>query len=169
MEAGRYTAQVVSAKTAALAAGQLAPDISIVVFGSSARDELTEGSDDDWAVLVAREFADYDVCHLRSADQMRDFLTGWLTASPSDRVAAAFLHYGAIDEAVRTFAAYDRWIAIMQDRPARDERKTLRAATRDGSELWQDIRSIGEELQRGLNVLLFDTPLRTLAPQYAIF
>lgn len=100
---------------------------------------------------------------------MGHFLTSWLRASPSDRLAAAFLHYDAVDEGVRAFAAYDRWIAIMQDRAAREELKTLRAATRDDSDLWQEIRSIGEELQRGLNVLLFDTALRHLAPQYAIF
>ena len=109
------------------------------------------------------------LCHLLQADDMRHFLTRWLTATPSDRLAAAFLHYDAVDEGVRTFAAYDRWIAIMQDRAARDELVALREATRDGSELWQDIRSIGEELQRGLNALLFDTALRSLAPQYAIF
>jgi hypothetical protein len=109
------------------------------------------------------------LCHLRREDEMRGFLTSWLTATPSDRLAAAFLHYEAIDEGVRTFAAYDRWIAIMQDGTKRKELKELRAATRDGSDLWHDIRTIGEELQRGLNVLLFETPLRRLAPQYAIF
>lgn len=313
-DAAAYTARELEAKVAALAEGGLSADISIVVFGSWARNELTEGSDDDWAVLVGREFADYDhdvvramalaqdhlggderrpgsqavfgvpfdidglvtnvgldadtnrnltrrmllllesrelagsihtgswsaildrylrfgiknnrpprfllndlvrywrticvdfegkhrdtggadpkwvtrnaklrtsrkllfagglipilLCHLRQEDEMARFLTSWLTATPSDRLAAAFLHYDAIDEGVRTFAAYDRWIAIMQDSVKRAELKELRAATRDGSELWQEIRSIGEELQRGLNVLLFDTPLSRLAPQYAIF
>jgi hypothetical protein len=57
----------------------------------------------------------------------------------------------------------------MQDAGAREELKKLRAATRDGSALWQEIRSIGDELQRGMTALLFDTALRPLAPQYAIF
>jgi hypothetical protein len=100
---------------------------------------------------------------------MEGFLTRWLTASPADRLAAAFLQYDAVDEGARTFTAYDRWIALMQDRAKREELKTLTAVTRDGSELWHDIRGIGEELQRGMNALLFDTPLRRLAPQYAIF
>jgi hypothetical protein len=313
-EAGRHTELQVAEKAGKLSEGDLADDLSIVVFGSWARRELTEGSDDDWAVLVAREFPDYDtdvvhamalaqkhlgaddrkpgsqavfgvpfdvnglvenigldadsnrnltrrmllllesrevagtvhatcwdtvlerylrfgiknnrpprfllndlvrywrticvdfegkhsttggedpkwvtrnaklrtsrkllfaggllpilLCHLRQADEMREFLTRWLTATPSDRLAAAFLHYNAVDEGVRTFVAYDRWIAVMQDVDAREELKTLRAATRDGSDLWQEIRSIGEELQRGLNALLFDTALRSLAPQYSIF
>ncbi len=309
-----HTATQLREKSEALADGGLASDMTVVVFGSWARDELTDHSDDDWAVLVGREFADYDrdvvhamalaqqhlgadekkpgsqqvfgvpfdvdglvdhvgldddtnrnltrrmllllesrelagdihaecwgkvldrylrfgiknnrpprfllndlvrywrticvdfegkhrdtggedpkwvtrnaklrtsrkllfagglvpilLCHLREADEMNGFLTRWLTATPSDRLAAAFLHYDAVDEGIRTFAAYDRWIEIMQDERARDELKTLREATRDGSELWQNIRAIGEELQRGLNVLLFETALRRLAPQYAIF
>ena len=109
------------------------------------------------------------LCHLCRAEDMERFLTRWFTASPSDRLAAAFLHYEAVDEGARTFAAYDRWIALMQDRGKREALKTLTAATRDDSHLWHEIRGIGEELQRGMNVLLFDTPLKRLAPQYAIF
>jgi predicted nucleotidyltransferase len=312
--AAEHTAREIEAKTKALASQELSDAMSIVVFGSWARDELTEGSDDDWSVLVARGFNAYEpevvhamavaqdhlgggnktpgaqdvfgvpfdveglverigldadsnrnltrrmllllesrelrgdvhsdcwrqvldrylrfgiknnrpprfllndlvrywrticvdfegkhrdtggddpkwvtrnaklrtsrkllfaggllpilLCHLRSADQMHDFLTSWLTAPPSDRLAAAFLHYDATEEGLRTFTAYDRWISIMQDESARRELKTLRAKTRDASELWQEIRSIGEALQRGMTALLFDTALRPLAPQYAIF
>jgi predicted nucleotidyltransferase len=312
--AAQHTATELERKSTALDAYELSADMSIVLFGSCARDELTEGSDDDWALLVAREFEPYDpdvvqamalaqahlgeegkkpgsqavfgvpfgiggivghvgldadtnrnltrrmllllesrelrgtihaqcwsdvldrylrfgvknnrpprfllndlvrywrticvdfegkhadrggndpmwvtrnaklrtsrkllfvggllpilLCHLRQADEMHGFLTTWLTASPLDRVAAAFMHYAAVDEGVRAFAAYDRWIEIMQDDGARDELKKLRAATRDDSDLWQEIRSIGESLQRGLTALLFDTALRPLAPQYSIF
>lgn len=312
--AAAHTAAELEEKRAVLGAQALSSDMSIVLFGSWARDELTEGSDDDWAVLVSRAFGAYDLdvvqamalaqahlgeegkkpgsqavfgvpfgvdglieqigldadtnrnltrrmllllesrelrgtihakccsdvferylrfgvknnrpprfllndlvrywrticvdfegkhadsggddpkwvtrnaklrtsrkllfvggllpillCHLRQADEMHDFLTTWLTASPLDRVAAAFIHYEAIDEGARAFAAYDRWIEIMQNDAARDELKTLRAATRDGSDVWQEIRSIGESLQRGLTALLFDTALRPLAAQYAIF
>jgi hypothetical protein len=39
--------------------------LSTCVFGSWAREELTPGSDDDWAVLVARPFAPYDADVLR--------------------------------------------------------------------------------------------------------
>jgi UTP:GlnB (protein PII) uridylyltransferase len=38
----------------------LAEGLSICVFGSWAREELTPGSDDDWAVLAAQPFAAYD-------------------------------------------------------------------------------------------------------------
>lgn len=312
--AAEHTGKELASKAAALAKDELPPKMSIVVFGSWARDELTEGSDDDWAVLVERDFNAYDpevvravslaqrnlgggskqpgsqdvfsvpfdvgslverigldadsnrnltrrmlllmesrelsgdvhasswslvlerylrvgiknnrpprfllndlvrywrticvdfegkhkdggeddpkwvtrnaklrtsrkllfaggllpvlLCHLRRADEMHSFLTAWLTAPPSDRLAAAFLHYEAVEEGVRMFSAYDRWIAIMQDENARAELMRLRAATREDSELWHEIRSIGQGLQRGLTALLFDTALRPLAPQYAIF
>lgn len=279
MHARRTTAAAVDRVSARLAERPPAPDMSIVVFGSWAREELTESSDDDWAVLVSRPFADDDgdvahamakaqqhlgaedkapgaqavfgvpfhiqgliehigldadsnrnltrrmllllesrelagtihascwnailerylqfgtknnrpprfllndlvrywrticvdfegkhretggddpkwvtrnaklrtsrkllfagglipilLCHLHTADEMPAFLTRWLTAPPADRLAAAFLHYGAIDEGARTFAAYDRWLALMQDTTARAELKQLRAATRDRSE-----------------------------------
>jgi len=52
---------------------------------------------------------------------MHAFLKTWFTASPFDRLAAAFLHYGAGEEGARFFMAYDRWIAIMQNPSARDE------------------------------------------------
>lgn len=312
--AAKHTADQIAQKRAALGAGTLASDISIVVFGSWARDELTPGSDDDWAVLVNREFATYDpdvvramavaqehlggegkkpgsqdvfgvpfdvtslvdhigldadtnrnftrrmllllesrelagtvhaacwqlildrylefgiknnrpprflvndivrywrticvdfegkqsegggpdakwvtrnaklrtsrkllfaggllpilLCHLHTVETMPAFLSAWLSAPPKDRLAAAFLHYGAVEEGVRTFEAYDRWLAIMDDEAKRAELKSLTAEARDKSALWNEIRAIGETLQRGLIALLFDTDLRPLAPQYAIF
>jgi len=58
--AAAHTAAAIDAKRTALAGQGLANDMAIVVFGSWARDELTEGSDDDWAVLVGRRFASYE-------------------------------------------------------------------------------------------------------------
>ena len=59
-EAAKHTAQEVKTKAAALSGAQVSDDLSIVLFGSWARDELTEGSDDDWAILVGRNFSAYD-------------------------------------------------------------------------------------------------------------
>jgi len=58
--AANHTATELEATSALLRSSDLSADMSIVLFGSWARDELTEGSDDDWAVLVAREFGPYD-------------------------------------------------------------------------------------------------------------
>jgi len=76
LDAARYTARELDAKAAALAGGDIAPHISVVVFGSWARDELTEGSDDDWAILVAREFADYDPDVVRAMALAQEHLGG---------------------------------------------------------------------------------------------
>jgi hypothetical protein len=109
------------------------------------------------------------LCHLLRADEMPRFLAAWLSATPSDRLAAAFLQFDAVEEGARTFAAYDRWLAIMSDAEARAELAGLTAKTRDDSALWQDIRTIGREFQQGLLALLFETPLRSIATEYAVF
>jgi len=49
------------------------------------------------------------------------------------------------------------------------DRPRLTAGTRDLSALWQEIRTIGREFQQGLLALLFETPLRSIAPEYAVF
>jgi hypothetical protein len=109
------------------------------------------------------------LCHLLRADEMPRFLTAWLSATPADRLAAAFLQFDAVEEGARTLAAYDRWLRIMSDAEARAELTRLSAATRDGSALWQDVRTIGREFQQGLLALLFETPLRSIATEYAVF
>lgn len=100
---------------------------------------------------------------------MPRFLTAWFSATPSDRLAAAFLQFDAVEEGARTFAAYDRWLGIMSDLETRAELIRLSANTRNGSPLWQDVRAIGREFQQGLLALLFETPLRSTATEYAVF
>jgi hypothetical protein len=109
------------------------------------------------------------LCHLIPAADMRAFLSRWLKAPPTDRLAAAFLLCAAGDEGARTLGAYDRWVALMRNEDAREALKNLRQADRPESPLWAEIHQIGEDFQRGLMALLFSTPLRPLAPQYAIF
>jgi hypothetical protein len=60
LEAARHTARELDAKAAALAGGDIAPDVSVVVFGSWARDELRRAATMTGAIVVARAFADYD-------------------------------------------------------------------------------------------------------------
>ena len=54
------TADELAKVRADLAAGPVEQGVSTCVFGSWARQELTEGSDDDWAVVVADPFAAYE-------------------------------------------------------------------------------------------------------------
>jgi hypothetical protein len=55
-----HTKERVAKLTEALAAEEVEPELSLCVFGSWAREELTAGSDDDWALVVPRPFAVYD-------------------------------------------------------------------------------------------------------------
>lgn len=58
--ARRRTAEQIATISSTLSRHEPRPDISTCVFGSWAGAELTAGSDDDWAVLVNREFGAYD-------------------------------------------------------------------------------------------------------------
>ncbi|HEX4344916.1 MAG TPA: hypothetical protein VHZ31_05085 [Solirubrobacteraceae bacterium] len=58
--ARRRTDGRVAERMADLERHAVGDDVATCVFGSWARGELTDGSDDDWAVLVARPFAAYD-------------------------------------------------------------------------------------------------------------
>ena len=57
----------------------------------------------------------------------------------------------------------------MRDDDAREARNEMRREDHATSPVWGEIGQIGEDFQRGLMALLFSTPLRPLAPQYAIF
>jgi predicted nucleotidyltransferase len=109
------------------------------------------------------------LCHLKEAAEIPGFLTRQFASPPTDRLAAAFLQQGAVAEGVRAILAYDRWIAVLQDRAAREELSHLRAGTREGSSLFREIREIGDELQRGLLALLYETGLSPLTRQYGLF
>lgn len=107
-------------------------------------------------------------CHLLAKPDMPDYLDQQLSRPPTDRLAAAFEHYGAIDEGVRFFGAYDRWMELMRDQQARAELAALRFENREASSLFAEIRQIGEALDHALIALLFDTPLSQVARKYAV-
>jgi Nucleotidyltransferase domain len=109
------------------------------------------------------------LCDLKDTDQMPGFLTSWLKARPLDRLAAAFDWADMQSEAVRTLDAYDRWLAIQLDEDARAHLRSLSESTRHDSPLYIEIREIGERFQRGLEALLFDSPLAPLARKFLIF
>lgn len=107
-------------------------------------------------------------CHLCAKPEMLAYLDGQISSPPTDRLAAAFDHYGAIDEGVRFFGAYDRWSEIMGSAEAREELADLRFDKRDTSPLFAEIRAIGETLDQSLIALLFDTRLNQVARKYAV-
>jgi hypothetical protein len=75
-EARRFTEQEIRRKATALADADLADDMAVVLFGTWARGELTEGSDGDWAVIVAREFEPDEPAVERALSSAREHLGG---------------------------------------------------------------------------------------------
>lgn len=120
-------------------------------------------------VLFAGGLLPVLLCHMKEAAEMPAFLTRQLACPPTDRLAAAFLQQDAVAEGVRALAAYDRWLGLLGSASVREQLAGLREATRDSSELFAQIREIGDELQRGLLALLYETGLSPLTRWYGLF
>ncbi len=111
-------------------------------------------------------------CHEHAADGMTDFLVEQLAAPPTDRLADAFLAAGTqagLDIGVRTLDAYDRWIGLLGDADARAGLQALTRETRGDSQLWHEVRDLGDRLQGGLLALLFSGRLAPISQQYLVF
>jgi hypothetical protein len=110
------------------------------------------------------------LCGELRRDEMRDFLIDQFSAPPTDRVAFAFLHAGAVDAGLRTMRAYDRWVGMLDDPGVREELGRLTREETVDSEVFQEVRRLAMDVEQGLLALLFDTqPLRGLTREYAIF
>jgi hypothetical protein len=120
-------------------------------------------------VLFAGGLLPVLMCHTKTAAEMPAFLTRQFSAAPTDRLAAAFIQQGAVAEGVRALGAYDRWIGLLSSADARAELAALRESTREASPLFAQIREIGDELQRGLLALLYETRLSPLTRWYGLF
>lgn len=148
--------------------------------------QRTTGEDPKWAtrnaklrtsrkLLFVGGLVSVLLCHHREGvDEMQSFLTKWLNAPPLDRLAAAFLYAaeaepGLLETGLRTFTAYDRWLALIGDKASRDELLTITPDARDSSPLFQDIREIGRGFEAGLVSLLFSPAFEDLARDNAIF
>jgi hypothetical protein len=120
-------------------------------------------------VLFAGGLLPVLLSHTKTASEMPDFLARWFAAPPTDRLAAAFLGQDAMAEGVRALGAYDRWIGLLSQADVRAELASLRESTREASPLFGAIREIGDELQRGLLALLYETRLSPLTRWYGLF
>src|SRR5689334_6592801 len=72
--------------------------------------------------------------------QRREYLAAQLAAPATDRLAAAFLDCGARDAGVRALSAYDRWLAVLDDEPRRQELEQLTKETAHESQVFRDVR-----------------------------
>ena len=109
-------------------------------------------------------------CHHVTADDAPALLLSELLQPPTDRIAAAFLRYEAVDAGVRTLGAYDRFLALLHDPERRAALERLpRSRAREDPD-FQECRRLGREIQQGLTALLFERePLRRLIRQYGVF
>lgn len=109
-------------------------------------------------------------CHELAAAEIPGFLADQLALPPTDRVAAAFLRYGALVEGAAVFGAYDRFLQLIGDANVREELRALdgRAAA-DASPAFREVTKLGAAIERGLLSLLFGEGLRQTTQDYAIF
>jgi predicted nucleotidyltransferase len=107
-------------------------------------------------------------CERLSADLMRPFLDERLALRPADRVAAAFLQHGLIDDGARALQAYSDFLAIIDDPDDRDELDRMNRGARSGSALWERVQSNGRTLHASLTALLFDSELGPTTREYAV-
>lgn len=109
-------------------------------------------------------------CHALQSSEMLDALAADFAAPATDRVAAAFLRYDAIDLGIRVLAAYDRVLTLLGDEEVRAHLVALTDGDAARSPAFTELRQLAGQIQGGLLSLLFDD--RRLAPvvrEYAIF
>lgn len=108
-------------------------------------------------------------CYRYRSDAMLDFLDERMSVPPLDRIADAFFEHGAIGPGIRALAAYDEFLAILDDPAKRAELAKLAVDAHD-SALFARIAELGQDFEAGLLSLLFDDPdLRRRVREYVIF
>jgi len=108
-------------------------------------------------------------CFQFDRGDMREFLVDQLTAPATDRLAYAFLKWDVPDPGARFFAAYDRWVGLLNDKAVRQDLNAVTPDNADESVAFREVRGIGRDLERGLLTLLFETRLEPISRQYGIF
>lgn len=109
-------------------------------------------------------------CSSFETEEMEGFLRSEFGMPPTDRVAASFLRHDATDAGVRTFSAYDEFVAILSEPERRAELEALIRDEAPGSELFRQVRSLGDQIQSGLLALLFETrDLADTSREYLVF
>jgi hypothetical protein len=108
-------------------------------------------------------------CHELRAEAIAPFLAAQFAMPPSDRVADAFLRYDAAAAGADALAAYDAFLALLDDDEARAELRAVdgRAAA-DCSPRWREVAELGATIERALLTLLFETELGPVTQRYAV-
>jgi hypothetical protein len=108
-------------------------------------------------------------CHELEAEGIAPFLAEQFAMPPTDRLADAFLRYGAHEAGARTLGAYDAFLSLLDDDAARTELHDIpdRKAG-DASKSFRETAALGAVIEQGLLALLFDTELGSVTQRYAI-
>jgi hypothetical protein len=121
-------------------------------------------------VLFAGGLLPILACHHVVADEVEGVLLDAFAEPPTDRLARAFLEHDAADAGARTLAAYDRFLALVDDPEKRARLEALERDEAPRDPVFAEARRLGREVQQGLQALLFERePLRRLARQYLVF
>jgi hypothetical protein len=109
-------------------------------------------------------------CYRYPADRMLDYLDEQMSLPPLDRIADAFVDHDAVDAGVRTLAAYDAFLAILDDSERRGHLSELGMEEAGESPVFARVAELGEEFEAGLLSLLFDDrDLRHWVREYIVF
>jgi hypothetical protein len=108
-------------------------------------------------------------CHELRAEAIAPFLAEQFAMPPTDRLADAFLRYGAIEQGADALAAYDAFLALVDDDAVRSELEAIggRVAA-DASPRWREVAELGGRIERAVLELLFETELGPVTQRYAV-
>jgi hypothetical protein len=108
-------------------------------------------------------------CHALRAEAIGPFLADQFALPPTDRVADAFLRYGAPDAGAAALGAYDAFVALLDDDAARAELRALDSrSAAEASPRFKRVAELGAEIDRSLLALLFGPELGPVTQRYAI-
>ena len=108
-------------------------------------------------------------CHEHAAPAIAGFLADQFAMPPTDRIADAFLRYDVAAAGAETLAAYDAFLALVDDDDVRTELRAIDGrATADASPRFREIVTLGATIDDGLRTLLFETDLAPVTQRYAV-
>ena len=108
-------------------------------------------------------------CHELPAEEIGPFLAAQFALPPTDRIADAFLRYDAEEAGAAALAAYDTFLALLDDDNVRAELSALdgRAAA-NASRRYREVAELAASIEHTLLTLLFETELGPVTQRYAV-
>lgn len=108
-------------------------------------------------------------CSRLKVSGMTPFLTAQFSMPPTDRIAESFLRHSLADSGARCMLAYDAFVGRLDDAEFRSELIGVTPTNKGESAAFVEARDLGHQFQKGLLALLFETDLKEMVREYAIF